>query len=134
MFEQAYLNLMLIFQTNNNDLILNGKNVLKYFNGRNWIILIPQPFDIIFEIGGYNKDSLIVLARPFTEYTSVHTWNGKFWNGEDSANEIIKRHTIHFEGWGNLNIKMLYDKVFIPVTDNQTSCVLIGQKKKKLKK
>jgi hypothetical protein len=132
--EQAYLKPMLIFQTSNNDLILNGKNVLKYFNGRNWIILIPQPFDIIWEIGGYSKDSLIVLAKPFLEYTSVYTWNGKFWNGEDSANGIIRRNVIHFDNSGGpLNIKMLYNKVFIPVTDNQNSRVLIGQKKKKIK-
>lgn len=135
MREQAYLNSMLIFQTSNNDLILNGKNVLKYFNGINWTVLIPQPFDIVWEIGGYSKDSLIVLAQPFSQHLSVHTWNGKFWNGEDSANGIIRSHTIQFNNSrGPLNIKMLYDKVFIPVTDDQNSCVLIGQKKKELKK
>ena len=133
--EQGYLKSMLIFQTSNNDLILNGTNVLKYFNGRNWLILIPQPFSIIWEIGGYNKDSLIVLAEPIGEYLRIHTWNGKFWNDEDSANAIIRRRVIHFDNTaGPLNIKMLYDKVFIPVTDNQNSGVLIGQKKKKLKK
>jgi hypothetical protein len=135
MREQAYLHSMLIFQTSNNDLILNGTNVLKYFNGINWNILIPQPFSIIWEIGGYNKDSLIVLAQPGTQQVSVQTWNGKFWNGEDSANLIIRRRAINFDNSaGPLNIKMLYDKVFIPVTDDQNSGVLIGQKKKIFKK
>jgi hypothetical protein len=134
MREQAYLNSMLIFQTSNNDLILNGNNVLKYFNGRNWSILIPQPFTIIWEIGGYNKDSLIVLAEPIGEYLRIQTWNGKFWNDEDSANGIIRGNVIHFDNsFGPLNIKMLYDKVFIPLTDNQNSRVLIGQKKKNKK-